>query len=58
MGSVSKQLVLLKTIIDVDMERPNKVREIKDGSVNKQDLSIFVCVRDSLYAFDWSLSVG
>ena len=58
LGSVSKQLVLLKTIIDVDMERPNKVREIKDGSVNKQDLSIFVCVRDSLYAFDWSLSVG
>ena len=57
MGSVSKQLVLPETIVNVDMEKPNKIHEIKDRSVNTQNKGIFVCVRDSLYAFDWSLSV-
>ena len=52
LGSVSKQLVLQETIVDVDMERPSKVREIQDRSVNTQDSGIFICVIDSLYAFD------
>ena len=54
---MSKQLVLQETLVDVDMDRPSKVREIQDRSVNTQDSGIYVCVRDSLYAFDWSISV-
>ena len=49
--------MLKGTIVDVHMERPRKVREIHDRGVNTKDSGIFVCVRDSLYAFDWSLSV-